>query len=132
MKQTEEICVKVVPMSEMRYPSVGDYWYDENGVLQVRIADLGEKRMNRCVLMHELNEVFVTEHHGIIEQDIMAFDVRFEKEREEGKWRDDQEPGDDPRAPYRKEHRFSENCERQLALALDVDWEEYTERVNSL
>lgn len=33
------ILIETIPISEMRYPTCGDYWYDKEGVLQVRVAD---------------------------------------------------------------------------------------------
>jgi hypothetical protein len=43
----------------------------------------------------------------------------------------DTEPGDDPRAPYHKQHVFAENIERLLAAELGVDWSAYDKEVSS-
>lgn len=119
------INIKTIPHSDHRYPTCGDYWFEENGTLEIRVSDVGDWRYEALVALHELVEVLQTEHKGIREQDIMAFDKMFEQECAEGKHGSDDEPGADPRAPYRKEHFFAEAIERLVSQRLDVDWEEY-------
>lgn len=93
---------------------------------------MGDDRFEQLVLIHELVEIFLLQHRGVTLAVTDEFDIMFEKEREEGKHGEMDEPGDDPRCPYRNEHRFAENVERQLALALGVDWDEYNKVVMSL
>jgi hypothetical protein len=45
--------------------------------------------------------------------------------------RSPEKPGDDPRAPYHKQHVFAENIERLLAAELGVDWSAYDKEVSS-
>jgi hypothetical protein len=35
------------------------------------------------------------------------------------------EPGDDPRAPYYREHQFASGMERLMAAELGIDWQQY-------
>ena len=62
----------------------------------------------------------------------MAFDLAFETEIEQGQRDDDEEPGDDPRAPYHREHVYATNVERMLAYEMGVNWDEYGERLDEL
>jgi len=122
---------KTVPQHDHRYPTVGDYWELPDSI-QVRVSEMHDRRYEQLVLIHELVEIFVMQHRGIILKESDDFDIMFEKEREEGKHVETDEPGDDPRCPYRKEHRFAENLERMLAIELGVDWFEYGKAVNEL
>jgi hypothetical protein len=56
------------------------------------------------------------------------FDRAYEAKRKPG---DDSELGDDPRAPYHKQHVFAEKIERLLATELGVDWPDYDKEVSS-
>ena len=91
-----------------------------------------DERMEQLVLIHELVEIFLLQNKGVPLSVTDDFDIMFEKEREQGKHSDDDEPGDDPRCPYRESHRFAENIERQLAYELGVDWTLYNEKVLGL
>ncbi len=123
------IHIQTIPHDEQRYPTVGDYW-DAEGIEQVRISKMKDWRYEILVTVHELIEMAITKHRGIPEESITAFDVAFEKAREVGLV--EGEPGDQPDAPYRREHVFATNIERLFAAELDVDWREYDTYVNSL
>ncbi len=124
-----QIHIETIPHDMQRYPTVGDYW-QEDGAEQVRISQMKDWRYEILVTVHELIEMAITRHRAISEADITAFDVAFEKAREQGLVHG--EPGDQPDAPYRREHVFATNLERLLAAELDVDWAEYDEYVNML
>jgi hypothetical protein len=113
-----------VPQSEQRYDSLGDYFWDEKDpdLLHVKISRFEDWRMCWLVMHHELSEYGMCLHEGILESDIMAFDVEFESRRLPG---NDDEPGDDPKAPYRKQHLIAEGLEKVLAAEMGVDWKAY-------
>jgi hypothetical protein len=125
-----KINFEVIPHEDHRYSTVGDYWKDHNGVDQFRVSDMGNNDYEFLVFIHELIESYLTGKRGIKEPGIMAFDVEFEKKREKGLV--EGEPGDAIDAPYRKEHRFAENIERQVAFELGVDWFQYDKIVELL
>lgn len=116
------IVIKTIPHSDHRYSTVGDYWFEDDGSLQIRVSDTGNWKHEALVALHEMVEVLLCKDRGISEPDIMAFDMAFEAKREPG---NEDEPGDDPAAPYGKEHRFAENLERLLAGELGVNWNQY-------
>lgn len=111
--------------SLMRYPTAGDY-YKVGDNMFVDICSQKTEDYEFCIMIHELIEEYLTRKRGIKEEDIMMFDLLFENEREEGLHSEQDEPGYDMRAPYRKEHIFAENIERLIAQELDVDWVQYT------
>jgi hypothetical protein len=114
----------------MRYPTCGDYFKVGRRTF-IDIMEQDEEDYEFLIMIHELIEEYLTRKRGIAEQDITIFDMVFEREREEGLHGEDDEPGYDMRAPYRKEHIFSENIERLIAQELGVDWNEYTKRLKS-
>ena len=122
------IDIRSVPQEDQRYATLGDYFDDIEGgkpVKRIRVTQMKDERYEFLIAIHELVEEALTRYHGVAEADILAFDLQFEAERRQGKHILDAEPGNDPRAPYDYEHRFAENIERILALALGVDWHAY-------
>ena len=121
-----KIVIETKKLDSMRYKSLGDY-FEDHGVEYIQVAELGDWRMELAIAIHELVEDYICKHRGIKEEDIMAFDLMFEKEREEGKWTDE-EPGDDSRAIYSKEHQIATAVERLLCSYLDVEWDKYEQK----
>ena len=124
-----DVYKKVIPHSEQRYPTCGDWWLDENDDLQIRVSKLGNPLFEALVSQHEEDEALLCIHKGINEKDVTAFDTAFEAARKPG---DMSEPGDDPAAPYFHEHFFATTLERLRAQAYDIDWNEYEEAINAL
>jgi hypothetical protein len=122
-----KINVSTVPQDEQRYATIGDYWDSEDGTLEVRVTDLGDRRYEFLIALHELIEQELCRTRGIAEPDIMSFDVAYEEARKRGDPNVLEEPGDDPRAPYHREHVFASNIERMIAAELGVNWERYEE-----
>lgn len=121
--------IRPIPHENQRYTgTVGDYW-DAGMLTEVRISELGDARMEFCVMIHELIEEFLCKQRGIPEPTIKAFDEEFERNRKPG---DLSEPGFDAKSPYLLEHAFAEKIEMEVARELGLDWNEYTERVNAL
>ena len=122
--------IRSIPHHEHRYETVGDYFDDECGT-HIIVSEMGNEDYEFLVCLHELIEQYLCRKRGIKEEDIVIFDKMFEKEREDGKW-DKEEPGDDPRAPYRREHFVSTNIERMVAHEMGVDWSKYSDVVDAL
>jgi hypothetical protein len=127
MRNIRHIEMRVIPQSEQRYPTKGDYFFDSIGTLQIRTSDLGDIRMNMLVLLHEFWEVLRTEYDGVPEPEIKAFDESFESARSPGNI---DEPGDSEAAPYSRQHCEATGVERIMAAALDVPWQKYTDKCN--
>jgi hypothetical protein len=124
-----EIVIMTIPHKEQRYETVGDYWKGLGGSTQIRVSDMDNADYEFLVALHELVEQKLCEKRGIKEEDITAFDIEFENNRAED---DDSEPGDDPMAPYKKEHLFATGIEKLVAAELGIDWKTYDEKVMSL
>jgi hypothetical protein len=124
-----KIIIETIPHSQHRYPTVGDYWDDEDGTQHIVVSDMGNEDYEMAVVIHELIEKYLTKKRGIAEPDIKAFDEEFERNRARG---DESEPGDDPKAPYRKEHFFASGIEMLFIGEVDAIWAEYESVVNDL
>jgi hypothetical protein len=123
------INILTIPVEKMRYPTCGDYWYDQYGTLQIRVADIGDEFYEKMIIIHELIEEAITKKNGITEQQIMDFDLRFEADRKKGNL---DEPGFDKNCIYRKEHTFATSVEIGMCAMANVDFVEYDTKVNEL
>lgn len=119
--------MKSIKQSEQRYETLGDWWDDENGCTQIRVTHLKNPDSEFLVALHELVEQYLCKKRGITDEAVTAHDVMFEKERSEGKHGSMDEPGDDIRAPYRKEHCTSEIVERIVANELGISWKDHND-----
>lgn len=84
------------------------------------------------VALHELVEWALIHDKGLAIEDIDEFDIKFEKEREEGKHGKYDEPGNDQNAPYYIEHQIATSIEQAMAVFLKVDWNHYDKTVGEL
>lgn len=128
-----KILIETIPHKNQRYETVGDWWFDENGDLQIRVSRMENEDYEALIGIHETVEALLCQKRGILEKDVTAFDEMFEEARE--KYPDifgDTEPGDHPKAPYNKEHEFATRLEHSLSMELGVDWQEYNKTVNDL
>jgi len=129
----QKVIVEAIPHVNQRYNTIGDWFFNkDNGILWIRVSDLGDSRYNHLVAFHEYAEAMLCIHRGIDEKAITIFDMTYERERVKGNPDTQGEPGDHKKAPYRKEHFFATNVERLLAAELEVDWEDYDKAVMAL
>jgi hypothetical protein len=126
-----KILIETIDPKKMRYPTVGDYFQDGD-TFKIQVADMGNDNYNFLVALHELIESKLCQERGIKEEDITAFDLKYEKEREEGKHQINDEPGFDTAAPYRAEHTFANGVEMAMASLLGIDYNDYDKTVMNL
>ena len=126
-----KILIETIQHEKQRYPTVGDWYVDKEG-WHIKVSKMGNWKYELLVAIHELIEYSLCKDRKITDAVVSKFDKQFEKEREVGVHSMDEEAGDSPLAPYRKEHFFATNLERLLAAALGVDWKKYDKKVMSL
>lgn len=116
-------------ISEMRYSTVGDYYFKEDGTLKFEIADSGSSFFNKMILIHEMVEQALLEFRGVSNEVIDEFDFKFELDR-----RTDNvdEPGFDPKAPYHREHALATSVEMMMCALSGVSWKEYEDKIDSI
>lgn len=122
------IHIEVIPHEQQRYETVGDWRWNE-GDLTISVSNTSNWKYEALVAVHELCEVLMCKNDGVSQEDVDEFDQAYEAHR---KPNDDSEPGDDPAAPYRKQHFIATNIERILAVALGVDWKRYEDTLYEL
>ena len=123
------IVIETIPHNCQRYNTVGDWQFDADGNLTVRVSEMNDSRYEFLVGIHEAIEAVCARHAGIAEAEVDAFDIEYENNRAEG---DMSEPGDDPRCPVYRQHQIATAVEKLLAVELDVGWKEYDVVVNAL
>jgi len=123
-----QVTIKVIPNHQQRYPTVGD-WVWEGDNLTIFISDMRNWRYEMLVAFHELAECLLCKQRNISQSEVDLFDIAYEAKRKGG---DESEPGDDPNAPYYREHQFATKVEKMLAKELGVKWSTYNRAVESL
>jgi len=126
------ITIKTIPHDEQRYETPGDWWFDPDGTLQIRVSDIGNWKYEALVAVHEMHEVLLCKSRGITVAQVDAFDIQFEKDRADGNHSPEEEPGSDPSCPCHQEHIFATALEELFAQQLGVPWKEYDKTVVSL
>ena len=123
------IHIKTIPHKQQRYETVGDWFYDEHGNLQIRVSEMPDARFEQLVAVHELLEALECDEHGVEQEAVDSFDTQYERDRQAG---DTSEPGDSHMAPYYEEHQFATGVERLFAQRLGVNWQDYEKAVKAL
>lgn len=118
----KDITVHVVPHTEQAYDAVGDWRFAEDDTLAVTVSDLGDPRYNALVALHEIVEALLCQERGIPEEAVTQFDTDHPEL---------EEPGEDPTAPYHKEHLTASLIEYRAAGLFGIDWESIPSRLPS-
>ena len=127
-----KIIIEAVPHDNQRYETCGDWYYNANGELIIKVSETNAK-YEFLVALHELTESMLCGFKGIQEQDVTNFDLKFEEMRSSyPEIVGDREPGDEDAAPYQHEHRMASRIEHWIADSFGVDWNEYEKTINSL
>lgn len=127
----DRVVIQMVPHDSQRYPTVGDWMFLDN-ILYLSISDMGDDKYHQLVAVHEYVEAILCRESGVTDTEVTAFDKEYENWRLEGKVGEFDEPGNDPRAPYYKQHQAATEVEKKLAEVLGVDWNAYDMAVNTL
>lgn len=111
------------PAENIRAEQAGDWWtYGNNNTILVHVIDGLPPESQLAIAIHEVIEAWLCRFHGISDEDVVTFDNHYEAERENGDHGPEDEPGDDPCAPYRAEHMAATHVERAVCAALGITW----------
>jgi hypothetical protein len=98
----------------MRYPTAGDWEWLPDGALMLKVPEYGGRDVSvLLVAIHEMIEAYLCKRDGVTDEQVTRFDVENPKL---------DEPGDDPRAPYHRQHVVAMALEREAAIATSTDW----------
>ena len=131
------------PLTDAGIIPIHELLASDNYVLYIKVSKLSDWKREFLIVMHELAEVGQCVNDGVSQATVDAFDMGFEHEREaktlnanataeERVFADIAEPGDQPNAPYAKQHCFATAIERMLAAAMGVSWSEYETELEAL
>jgi hypothetical protein len=113
--------LRVVPQNRQRYDTEGD-WLWSGDTLEIRLSrEVGDHdpRYTTLLFVHELIEALLCRSAAISGAQVDAFDMSHQEESE---------PGDNPAAPYHRQHAAAEAAERALANQLGINWDDYLGR----
>jgi len=129
------IQIQIIPHNEHRYETVGDWWLDDDGTLQVRVSKLSDSRYEALVVIHELVEVLIesVKRTGKLEipQKLVEETDMFDKRYEYGRAADDEEsePGCEPDCPVYQGHMAASAIENIVAMLLNVNYNDYADEI---
>lgn len=121
-----KITIQSIPHSEQRYETCGDYWIDDEGNWHIAVSDTGNDAYTLLLAAHEFVEMALCVQRNIEMASIDEFDQHWTT------FDHYTEPGDDPGAPYFREHQFASGIERLMASEMMVDWAEYAHLIDNL
>lgn len=120
-RSIKEIRIRFIPQAQMRYDTVGDWTFNDDGELDILVSQMPDERWQQLVAVHELAEALMCNVDGVSQEAVDAFDM--------GPGKDLDEPGNSPAAPYRLQHAWATAIEHLLAISMGVDWATYDQAV---
>lgn len=121
----KEIEVRISSPEEMRYNTWGDY-YIQNDKLIFQVTRMKNKFYTALTLLHEMIECFLIVMKGKLNiSDVDNFDFEFERDvKRNEKY---SEPGEDPKCPYRKEHKLADRITKIICKNVGIKFKNYLE-----
>lgn len=112
-----QITIRTIPRDSGRYAKFdpewcGDWRSDGAGGILIEVSDAVPENERWLVAFHEMIEAELCLRAGVTEQMVDEFDFAF---------KGDGEPGDDPKAPYRKQHRVATLLEDLMAREFGIE-----------
>lgn len=133
--------IQTIPHYAQRYDTVGDYFYKHLAQIEIRVSDFSGVTINHESLFLDSGDVTLAEKyeflvalHEFIEA-FLCYQAKIpyeaiDKYDQEDAMTDD--PGDEPEAPYHRQHVIATAIEQQMAAQLGVDWTDYENAVRRL
>lgn len=132
------INIETIPHSQQRYPTAGDYWWENPERLEIRVSKFLSPDHEFLVALHEIVESLVLQQRGIPDTAVTDFDAAYEEARNQGSITApcgcaiQEEPGCDRHAPYYGEHRLASDLEWEVVAHLHLAWDIYNKAVSDL
>lgn len=112
-----QITIRTIPHAEGRYAAegqdwAGDWYAGPDGGLIIEVSDAVPENERWLIAFHEMIEAELCLRRGVTAQMVDEFDFAF---------KGDGEPGDDPKAPYAREHRIATVLEDLMAREFGIE-----------
>lgn len=104
-----------------------DWYWDEDGDLQVRVSRMSDWRMEAALALHETAEALMCRNDSVTQESVDLFDSHYAATHT-----DDCEAGDDPAAPYKRQHSAATAIERVFTAHVGLDWKTYDDELELL
>jgi len=117
-----KVDARTIPHKFQRYDTAGD-WYGHDRHVIILMSELGDSSLEALLFIHEFVEAFLCMKRGISDESVTQFDKSFIGNGE---------PGDDPNAPYHREHLVATAIETALAEELGIDMDKYDKALYKL
>lgn len=132
-----KIIIESIPHSQQRYPTCGDWYYDDDGTLRIKVSEEMGEDSGFLVALHELIECKTAMKRGITVQQVDDFDIAYEKAHRkggtlDGERLDESEPGDDPACPVFVEHGVATGIESVCCALMGIPWSVHNANVEAL
>jgi hypothetical protein len=115
--------VKEIEHSSQRYDTYGDWQFDADGRLNIKVSKTRNEWDSYLLAIHEIIEAVLCRYAGITEEEV-------------DKWDLDHPYSDDPGAisgcPYASQHSIAFAVEKMLADKIKRNWREYEKELESL
>ncbi len=124
------ITIKIIPREAHRPEVDGcDWYYDEAGDLQIRISPMSCEAYEHALILHELFEALACRHDGVTQKQVDDFDLAYDKAHPN---EPDLGAGDDPEAPYHKQHNLATVVDRLFISSCGLKWADYDSELASI
>ena len=116
------ILVKVIPHRRQRLKNgdVADY-VEMSKKTVIATSDMGNDDFNFLIQLHEFVELFLITKAGIAIKTIDDWDCKHPDAM-----------GDDPKAPYHKQHCQADQIERFAAKVIGISWTDYLKTIERI
>ena len=129
-----DILIKSIPHKSHRYETCGDWFINKGGVLEIHVSKEMGTASCGLVAIHELAEVFQCFNGFRMNKKEMRHITKLVDKFDKAYDGDlvDEEPGDDPNAPYHREHSIATAIERILCAEIGMAWKKHDDNVAKL
>ena len=124
-----QISITSVPQTSIRSKQAGDWSFTDSGDLMILVLETLPEKSQIAVAIHEMIEALKCRERGTSDVAVSQFDDQFLVECNEGKHGPADEPGDDPRSPYREEHRDATRVEKAVCKAIGLSWTDHDNNI---
>lgn len=120
-----KITLEVIPHSQQRYNTCGDWQFDEEGNLNIKVSDTQNTFMNFLLGRHEMDEAMLCLRYGVTTKQVDDYDFVHPEAGSDSF-------SDNLDAPYAEYHNDALAAEWVMARLLGVSWKSYNDTIEQL
>jgi len=121
-----KILIETIPHYDQRYDTCGDWQFNAEGNLHIKVSEMGDWRFNFLIARHELDEAMLCKLHNITQEQVDEYDNKHPNEAGSDDFSDNFD------ALYYNQHCDALAAEWIMSRLLYVDWKEYTKKLEKL